>query len=197
MPNNTRRNTNRKREAELFQNVLGIASMSGYNNASRVGKHLSKRSAANNLTRMKRNKNAARIPNSIRRRLEDLYPIFTDLQREYDILQDQRFHIYDRYNNNERMPVRDQYRLRNLNMRIRPIEDRLSELNREMRRLRYVLNGNPENAPEAELPPNEFRARVNQLLRETRGEPEPEPAPEAAPRALTLANALRLFGPNA
>jgi hypothetical protein len=186
MPNNTRRNNNRKREAELFQNVLGVAGMSGYNNASRVGKHLSKRSAANNLTRMKRERNQRRVPN-IQRRIEN----------EYYHIQEEIQEIQDRYRgNNDRISVRNQNRLNRLRRRLPFLQERINALERETRRL-VNRNGEnqPENAPVAELPPNEFRARVNQLLRETRG--EPEPAPDASPRALTLANALRLFGPNA
>ena len=45
--NNTRR---AKRTAELFQNVLGLTGESGYTNAFRVGKQLSKRSSKNYFT---------------------------------------------------------------------------------------------------------------------------------------------------
>jgi hypothetical protein len=50
MANNTRRANNKKREAELLQNVLGLTGAVGYSNAYRVGKRLSKSSAANQLT---------------------------------------------------------------------------------------------------------------------------------------------------
>ncbi len=182
MPNNTRRNNNRKREAELFQNVLGIAAMSGYNNASRVGKHLSKRSAANNLTRMKRERNQRRLPD-IQRRIEN----------EYYHIQEEIQEIQDRYRgNNDRISVRNQNRLNRLRRRLPFLQERINALERETRRL---VNRNGENQPEPEpLSQNEFRARVNQLLREARGEPEPVAA--GAPQPLTLANALRLFGAN-
>jgi hypothetical protein len=56
MPNNN--NTRRqKRTAELFQNVLGLTGETGYANAFRVGKQLSKQSAANYLTTTRRRLN--------------------------------------------------------------------------------------------------------------------------------------------
>lgn len=59
MPNNTRRNN--KREAELFQNVLGLTGEVGYKNSFRIGKRLSKRSAANYFTQSRRNRNAQTV----------------------------------------------------------------------------------------------------------------------------------------
>jgi hypothetical protein len=86
--------------------------------------------------------------------------------------------------------------LNRLRRRLPFLQERINALERETRRL-VNRNGEnqPENVPEPEpLSQNVFRARVNQLLREARGEPEPLAA--GAPQLLTLANALRLFGAN-
>lgn len=55
--NNTRKANNKKREANLLQNVLGLTGAVGYSNAFRVGKRLSRSSAANQLTGFQRSRN--------------------------------------------------------------------------------------------------------------------------------------------
>jgi hypothetical protein len=215
MPNNTRKNTNQKREAERFEKALGIAGEVGYKNTSRVAKRLSKRSANNHLTRWRQKTNSAFVKESkrtARQRLANLEAQIHVIQEPLPDLQEELANVERQYNPRRNPPhitAQQEVRMERLRRNMNVIETRVSPLLTRQAYLQMLLNDpNGIQAEPVLVSPNQFRNRVNQLLREAREEHEPVPRPRTfanvarpaaagAPQPLTLANMLRLFGPNA
>ncbi len=209
MPNNTRRNNNRKREAELFEKALGVAGEVGYKNTSRVAKRLSKRSGNNHLTRWRRKTNSAFVNQrrrTARQRLANLEAEINLLEEPLHELQEQMENIEQLYNprmNPPQVTAQQEARMEVLRRNMNGISSRLSPMRIHQAYLQMLVNDPNAIQPEPVITHLE-RLRLNEEEERARREEAAAPRPRTlanvvreagAPQPLTLANVLRLWGP--